>query len=98
MELLRRRRDRRERLRRERGALCITIADEDTARVDYLPVRADGGSPYDTPDTSNLDDIEHELKSITATCAAWRKLEYQKKTDARVEELHEAWERRDLAR
>ena len=66
-----------------------------TAKIEYHP-----GPEYAdyTAQQHRLEVIETELKKITTTCAAWRKIEYVKRNDARVEELYEAWERRDLAR
>eukprot|EP00959_Pyramimonas_sp_CCMP1952_P142125 2974703-Pyramimonas_sp.AAC.1 len=82
MELLRKRRDLRELLRREGDCLFITIADStklDTAKVDYIPREDPTDNPYaqnsdqpgaeDEPDPRRLrlEYIEAELKNITAT-------------------------------
>eukprot|EP00959_Pyramimonas_sp_CCMP1952_P257961 5390957-Pyramimonas_sp.AAC.1 len=60
MELLKRRRDLREQLRREGDCLLITIADStklDTAKVDYIPRENPTNKPYaQNPDQPGAED------------------------------------------
>ena len=102
VNLLRQRRELRERLRAEGDQLLIAIADidePDTEKVEYMQGNARDDNPCKQESINdNLQVVEDHLKQLIKRCAELRKDQYKRRNDTRVGEFHEAWKQRDLAR